>query len=118
MLQFVQEPKKRSGDVRTRFEDGVLRIAIDGHFNVGLSSEVREAIKSGLDAGVPEMIIDMRRVDYIDSSGIGTLVMAWKGLNRAGGTLKVIGVPEQARKLLKFPPFSKDGLLNPEVFPE
>jgi anti-sigma B factor antagonist len=116
MTRSSPGPIGSSGDVRARIEGDVMRIAIDGHFGLGLSSEVREVIKQGLDAGVPKIIIDMRRVEYIDSSGIGTLVMAWKGLMRAGGSLQLLGIPEQAKKLLKFPPFCEDGALNPEVF--
>ncbi len=116
MLFAVNEPYRESGEVRSNVEDDVLCIAIDGHFGVRLSSEVREVIKDGLDSGIPKMIIDMRRVDYIDSSGIGTLVMAWKSMLNSGGRLQVLGVPEQARKILRFPPFAEDGLLNPEIF--
>lgn len=116
MLLSVNEPQWESGEVRSNVEDDVLCIAIDGHFGVKLSSEVREVIKEGLDTGIPKMIIDMRRVDYIDSSGIGTLVMAWKSMTNSGGKLQVLGVPEQARRLLRFPPFAEDGLLNPEIF--
>ena len=116
MLLSVHGPHRESGEVSSTVENDVLCIAIDGHFGVRLSSEVREVIKDGLDTGVPKMIIDMRRVDYIDSSGIGTLVMAWKTMVNSGGRLQVLGVPEQARKILRFPPFAENGLLNPEIF--
>jgi len=114
MLLSVHGPHRESGEVRSTVEDDVICIAIDGHFVVRLSSEVREV--DGLDSGVPKMIIDMRSVDYIDSSGIGTLVMAWKSMVNSGGKLQVLGVPEQARKILRFPPFAENGLLNPEIF--
>ena len=116
MVLSTSEPHSEAGDVRTNVEDDVLYIAIDGHFGVQLSSEVRDVIKEGLASGVPQLIIDMRRVNYIDSSGIGTLVLAWKSMMNAGGELQVLGVPEQARKLLRFPPFAQDGALNPEIF--
>ena len=109
-------PHWETGDVSANVEDDVLHIAIDGHFGVKLSSDVRDVIKEGLASGVPKMIIDMRRVNYIDSSGIGTLVLAWKSMMSAGGKLQVLGVPEQAKKLLRFPPFAEDGTLNPEIF--
>jgi anti-anti-sigma factor len=118
MLLSVHGPHWESGEVHSNVEDDALCISINGHFGVRLSSEVREVIKEGLDTGIPMMIIDMRRVDYIDSSGIGTLVMAWKSMTNSGGKLQVLGVPEQARRLLRFPPFAEDGLLNPEIFRE
>lgn len=116
MLLSDHGPHSEAGDVHTNVEDDVLHIAIDGHFGVELSSEVRDVIKEGLASGVPKMIIDMRRVNYIDSSGIGTLVLAWKSMMNTGGMLQVLGVPEQVRRLLRFPPFAQDGALDPEIF--
>jgi len=104
------------GDVEARILGEEMHITIDGDFNVSLAPEVRAIIRQGLDAGIPKIVIDMRKVDYIDSSGIGTLVMALKGVERIGGKLQVIGVPEQAKKLLKFPPFIEDNVLRAEVF--
>ena len=96
------------GDVDSSIENREMRINIGGDFSINLAPEVREVIKQGLDAGIAKMVIDLNEVKYIDSSGIGTLVMALKGVERIGAQLEVLGVPEQARKLLKFPPFCKD----------
>ena len=115
-MNSVHGPKGNHGDVRATIEGNVLRVDIDGHFGMGLSFEVREIIKQGLDSGIPKIIIDMRHVEYIDSSGIGTLVMAWKGITGSGGEFEVLGVPENAKRVLNFPPFSTDGILVPEVF--
>jgi len=106
------------GDVEARIIGGEMHICIGGDFSISLAPEVRQIIRQGLDAGVPKIIIDMRKVDYIDSSGIGTLVMAMKGIQRTGGKLEVLGVPEQAKKLLKFPPFCEDDVLKTEIFGE
>ena len=104
------------GDVDCRIDNGEMLISIGGDFNIGIADRVREVIREGIDAGVPRMVIDMRKVDYIDSSGVGTLVMALKGIERIGGKLQVLGVPEQAKKLLRFPPFCEDGEFKPDIF--
>ena len=103
MLNSKAGKGKTSGDVDTQIRGEEMHISIGGDFNIGLAPEVRDAIRQGLDAGLPRITIDMRNVDYIDSSGIGTLVL---------------GVPEQAKKLLKFPPFCEDGEFKTGVFGE
>ena len=57
MVLSTSGPHREAGDVRTNVEDDVLHIAIDGHFGVKPSSEVRDVIKEGLASGVPKMII-------------------------------------------------------------
>jgi anti-anti-sigma factor len=116
MLDSKAGDNVRSGDVDAVIDGEEMYIRIGGNFGIALAPEVREAVKRGLDARVPSIIIDMRKVDYIDSSGIGTLVMALKGVNRMGGRLQVLGVPEQAKKLLKFPPFCEDGEFTVGLF--
>ena len=118
MLDSKADEGRMMGDVDMQIEGDEMHISIGGNFNVYLAPEVRDVIKHGLDAGLPRIIIDMRKVDYIDSSGIGTLVMALKGMERIGGELKVLGVPEQAKKLLRFPPFCEDGEFRAEAFGE
>ena len=97
---------KANGSVEFQLDGSTMRITIAGEFSISLAPEVRSIIKNGLDAGIALLVINLKRVEYIDSSGIGTLVMAMKGINRVGGELKVIGVPEQVKKLLNFPPFT------------
>ena len=104
------------GDVEARIVGEEMHISIGGDFSITLAPEVREFIRQGLDAGIPKIIIDMRKDDYIYSSVNGTLGMALKGIERIGGKLEVLGVPEQAKKLLRFPPFCEDDILRTEVF--
>ncbi len=101
------------GNVDSTLENREMRISIGGDFGINIAPQVRAIIKEGIEAGVSKMVIDMQKVEYIDSSGIGTLVMALKGIERVGGKLEVLGVPEQARKLLRFPPFCEDGEFLP-----
>jgi anti-sigma B factor antagonist len=104
-----------NGTVESQIDGPIMKITIAGEFSITLAPEVRGIIKKGLDGGIAQMIIDLKRVDYIDSSGIGTLVMALKGVNRVGGELKVIGVPEQVKKLLNFPPFNGTEAITAEA---
>ena len=116
MISTETGKDRDAGVVNSLIEGEEMHISIGGNFSISLVPEVREVIKKGLDAGIPRIVIDMRKVDYIDSSGIGTLVMALKGVERIGGKLQVLGVPEQAKKLLKFPPCCEDGEHRAGVF--
>lgn len=48
----------------------------------------------------PRVIIDLSQVDYIDSSGLGTLVASFTMLERAGGGLRILKPSERDMELL------------------
>lgn len=45
----------------------------------------------------PKVVIDMKRLLFIDSSGVGALVSAITAARKAGGDIKLANVPAQVR---------------------
>jgi anti-anti-sigma factor len=64
-------------------------------------TEIRSMLKSLLEEGVRQLVIDLSEVKVIDSSGIGMLVAAHNSLSRQGGKLSVIHASEELLDLLK-----------------
>jgi anti-anti-sigma factor len=64
-------------------------------------TEIRATMKSLLEEGVRQLVIDLSDVKVIDSSGIGMLVAAHNSLSRQGGKLSVIHASEELLDLLK-----------------
>lgn len=48
-----------------------------------------------------DVVIDMAKTDFIDSSGIGAVVFLFKRLRTAGKTLSLVGVHGQPLELLQ-----------------
>lgn len=48
----------------------------------------------------PRVIVDLSRVEYIDSSGLGTLVNGFTMLDRAGGGLRILSPSERDMELM------------------
>ncbi len=48
----------------------------------------------------PATIVDLSQVEFIDSAGLGSLVMAHTSHERAGRRLALVGVSERTAKLL------------------
>ena len=51
----------------------------------------RKVLNSGLDEGPEHIILDLSHIDFIDSSGLGTLVQLNKKAKDAAGSLQIIG---------------------------
>ena len=78
-------------------EDGLtltLSGEIDHH---GGRAELDQAISTLLPR---RLTLDLRGVTFMDSSGIALLMGAKRGMDRLGGTLRVVSIPAQPRKVL------------------
>jgi anti-anti-sigma factor len=62
-------------------------------------------ISSLIDSGVTILAIDMSLVSFMDSSGLGSLVIAHNRVQKAGGKLVLCSISGQARMLFEMSGF-------------
>jgi anti-anti-sigma factor len=84
---------------------GILDGTKAGHF--------RQEISSLMDSNVDIVLIDFQDVTFMDSSGLGALVLALKTVRAAGGKLFICSVNEQIKMLFELT--SMDRVF--EIFP-
>ncbi|HXA57028.1 MAG TPA: STAS domain-containing protein [Candidatus Acidoferrum sp.] len=65
------------------------------------SSVLRRMIKDLLDQGQAKIILNLEDVDYIDSSGIGELVVAHSAVETAKGELKLLNLTRRVRDIVQ-----------------
>ncbi len=70
-------------------------------FIVENRSEVRQRVRAQLEQGRPTVVIDLSRTQYVDSAGLGTLVLLNKEARAAGGCLVLAGLSDHVRDLLR-----------------
>jgi anti-sigma B factor antagonist len=76
--------------------------------------ELRQMFRQLADSGQVDVVVDLSEMPLFDSTGIGVLVLGYTSMRRRGGTCKLCGLGELARKMLK-----TVGLLKVfEVFPD
>lgn len=51
--------------------------------------------------GVVHLILDLSKVDYVDSAGLGVLMHVWNKLHQKGGSLRLCGVQPHLRRILQ-----------------
>ena len=64
-------------------------------------SEFRQEIGEMVENGVNIVLIDFQDVTFMDSSGLGALVLALKTVRAAGGKFFVCSINEQVRMLFE-----------------
>jgi len=66
------------------------------------ASSLREALREAAAAGRVNVLLNLEKVDYIDSTGLGALVMGYTSLRKAGGKLKLANLSRRNVELLVF----------------
>ncbi len=88
-------------EIHEREREGVLILDIKGRLTVGQGATVlRDTINELLSAGKNRVIGNLAGVDYIDSTGLGTLVICFTSLQKAGGGLKLVNLNRRNLELL------------------
>jgi anti-sigma B factor antagonist len=84
-----------------REHEGVNIIDLKGRLTVGdEASQFREYLGKALAAGGSNIILNMQGVDYVDSTGLGALVMVFTTQQKAGGKIKLLNLARRQIELL------------------
>jgi anti-sigma B factor antagonist len=90
--------------------EDILLVVLDGSLGTTTSDQFNQAIQSHLDQGRSKIILDCRRVEYISSIGLGSLVALQARLRKKGGELKLAGLYGTAADVIRL--VRLDRLLN------
>jgi anti-anti-sigma factor len=72
-----------------------------GILNNALASQLCHEVDEIINSGTRIILVNLENISFIDSSGLGGLVNAFKSTRAAGGRLVLCSVCEQARMLLE-----------------
>jgi anti-sigma B factor antagonist len=83
--------------------DAAAMAVVEGptQFIVENRAEVRQRVRAQLEQGRSTVVIDLSRTQYVDSAGLGTLVLLNKEARAAGGCLVLAGLSDHVRDLLR-----------------
>ena len=75
--------------------------ALEGEIDLHVSSDVGASLAEIVDEQPSRLIVNLREVSYIDSSGLAALITAAKNVEDYGGRLMLTGVQENVRTILE-----------------
>ena len=81
--------------------DDVYILKLSGRLDAACTSELKHAAFTMIEADKMKILVDMAEVDFIDSSGLGTLVTCLRSVSKAGGVLKIAALRENPRLLFE-----------------
>jgi len=80
--------------------EGVVILALKGRLTAGESTAIREKVDQAIAAGHLNIIFDLTHVDYVDSTGLGGMVICYTTLKKQGGALKLVNPNKRNVELL------------------
>ena len=88
-------------NINQRQAGDVTILDLDGEVRIGDSSTaLRSAIRNLVAGGNQKILLNLKGVRYIDSSGIGELIANYTTVGRGGGQLKLLNLTKRIEDLL------------------
>jgi anti-anti-sigma factor len=78
----------------------VTVLDIEGNLALNENARFRTHVTGAIDAGVHKLIINLARVKYMDSRGLGELISCYTALRRVNGHVKLLHLNNRLQYLL------------------
>jgi len=89
--------------IERREREGIVILDLEGRITAGEeSARLRETLRELAAAGSVRVVLNLRGVDYIDSTGLGVLVICYTTLKKASGRLTLLNLSRRTIELLVF----------------
>jgi anti-sigma B factor antagonist len=88
-------------ELHRKEREGVTILDMKGRITVGPeATALREAVATAVTDGVRQLVFNLAQVDFIDSTGLGAVVMCSTTLRKAGGAVKLLNLNRRNIELL------------------
>ena len=95
-------------NISTQVKQGVLLVRVEGELDVHMAGEFRQRVDAALEAdGVRHVLLSLKGVTFIDSSGLGAILGRYKKVSAIGGRMLAANVRPQVARV-----FELSGLLK------
>jgi anti-anti-sigma factor len=88
--------------VNVRQRDGVTILDLKGKITIGMGDvALRNAVQDAINSGATKVVINLKDVTTIDSSGVGELVSAFTTATNRGAKLSLANLPSKVSDILQ-----------------
>ncbi|MGI5840022.1 MAG: STAS domain-containing protein [bacterium] len=83
-------------------EEAIVLARVEGELDMQAAPGFRAAIDTAVDSHrAKRLLLDFRKVSFIDSSGLGVILGRYKKLAQSGGRIAIAGAKPQVRRVLE-----------------
>ena len=96
-------------------ENGVVIFALSGAIDLHYAATLRSLFQSKLNERCPALIVDLSAVDFIDSTGLATLIEYHRDAAAHGGVFSLAGINANLKAVFDVVQFDKVLAIFPTV---
>ncbi|SHF28975.1 anti-anti-sigma regulatory factor, SpoIIAA [Desulforamulus putei DSM 12395] len=84
------------------YQQDTLLARLGGELDLGVADQLRKALDNQLtEKKIKYLILNLSRVTFIDSSGLGVILGRYKRLVHSGGKVILVGAQPQVKRILE-----------------
>lgn len=87
--------------IRTEQDGSVCAVTLEGEVDVYTAPKLKEQLVALLNGGCISVIIDLEKVAFIDSSGLGVLVSALRRAREKDGVVRIVCTRDSILKIFR-----------------
>jgi len=99
--QSPTNPPETPFEVEHRVEDGATVIALTGSCSMTCADRLGSLLMQQAESEVQLVVLDLSRLEFIESTSLGKTVAAYLKLRRRGADMRLVGPNAEIRNLLK-----------------
>ena len=89
-------------DLKTENMEGVAVLFVrEDRLDANNSEELKAELRRLFDSGTKDLVIDLKEIHFIDSSGLGVLVSGYKNASILHGSLKLSNLQSQVKSMFE-----------------
>ncbi len=88
-------------DVAVRQLDSAAVVDVEGHITHNEGTALGQTVRDLVKKGHEKIVLNLRGVKYLDSSGIGELVKSYSFVKKHGGELKTIFLTPRVKEIFE-----------------
>ncbi|HEX3827604.1 MAG TPA: STAS domain-containing protein [Sporichthyaceae bacterium] len=93
--------------LQTRVEGEFTVIEVGGEIDVYTAPKLRECLVDLVNSGRHHLVVDMEKVEFLDSTGLGVLVGGLKRVRAHDGSLRLVCTQERILKIFRITGLTK-----------
>src|SRR6266567_417479 len=94
-------------DLKVRKEGNHSVLEVTGEIDVYTAPKLREKLIELVNGGSYHLVVDLEKVDFLDSTGLGVLVGGLKRVRNHDGSLKLVCTQEKILKIFRITGLTK-----------
>lgn len=81
--------------------DGCTVVAVRGEVDLATAPALKSRLLELVSAGVTEIVVDLTATDFLDSTGLGAVVAAYKRVRAHDGHLKLVATAARVKRVFE-----------------